>query len=44
MAYNMGERGASVLWDKDVNNTPYSLSIMEKAKEYKEMLEGKEGN
>lgn len=43
MAYNMGERGASTLWEKGVHNTPYSESIMKKAKVYNEMLNRKEG-
>lgn len=43
MAYNMGETGASTLWDKGVKSTPYSESIMKKAETYKELLNRKDG-
>lgn len=43
MAYNMGETGATTLWNKGVMSTPYSESIMKKAKTYKESLNGKVG-
>lgn len=43
MAYNMGETGATILWEKGVMSTPYSEAIMEKAKTYKESLNGKVG-
>ena len=34
MAYNMGEYGASVLWDKGVYETSYSIKVLTKADEY----------
>lgn len=34
MAYNMGEYGASVLWDKGIYNTTYSNKVLAKANEY----------
>ena len=34
MAYNMGEYGASVLWDKGVYETSYSIKVLAKAAEY----------
>lgn len=34
MAYNMGEYGASVLWDKGVYETSYSRKVLAKADEY----------
>ena len=34
MAYNMGEYGASVLWDKGVYETSYSIKVLTKAAEY----------
>lgn len=34
MAYNMGEYGASVLWDKGVYETSYSNKVLSKAEEY----------
>lgn len=43
MAYNMGETGATILWEKGVMSTPYSEAIMEKAKAYKESLNRKVG-
>ena len=41
MAYNMGEYGASVLWDKGVYETSYSIKVLTKAAEYKAASEGK---
>ena len=35
MAYNMGEYGASVLWDKGVYETSYSQKVLVKAEEYR---------
>ena len=35
MAYNMGEYGASTLWDKGVYETSYSIKVLTKADEYK---------
>ena len=37
MAYNMGDYGASVLWDKGIYNTTYSNKVLAKANEYAEM-------
>lgn len=34
MAYNLGEYGASVLWDKGIYSTSYSNKILAKADEY----------
>ena len=34
MAYNMGEYGASVLWDKGIHETSYSIKVLSKANEY----------
>ena len=34
MAYNMGEYGASTLWDKGVYETSYSIKVLAKADEY----------
>lgn len=34
MAYNMGEYGASVLWDNGVYETSYSQKVLAKAEEY----------
>lgn len=34
MAYNMGEYGASTLWDKGVYETAYSKKVLAKADEY----------
>ena len=34
MAYNMGEYGASTLWDKGVYETNYSIKVLTKADEY----------
>ena len=39
MAYNMGEYGASVLWDKGIYNTTYSNKVLAKADEYAAMRE-----
>lgn len=38
MSYNMGEKGASRLWDKGVYNTKYSRKILKNKKKYEEML------
>lgn len=35
MAYNMGEYGASTLWEKGVYETSYSIKVLNKAEEYK---------
>lgn len=34
MAYNMGEYGASILWDKGIYETGYSIKVLSKADEY----------
>lgn len=34
MAYNMGEYGASVLWDKGIHETSYSIKVLSKSDEY----------
>lgn len=34
MAYNMGEYGASTLWDKGVYETSYSIKVLAQADEY----------
>jgi len=39
MAYNMGEYGASVLWEQGIYETSYSKKVLAKADEYKEQLE-----
>ena len=44
MVYNMGENGASRLWEKGIYETAYSNKIMEQAVEYKKYLEGGETN
>ena len=36
MAYNMGDYGASVLWDKGVYSTTYTNKVLAKADEYKD--------
>lgn len=41
MAYNMGETGASVLWNKGIKSTPYSESVMKKAQKYQEKINEK---
>lgn len=41
MAYNMGETGASKLWEQGINSTKYSDAVLETALEYKEILERK---
>lgn len=43
MCYNMGEGGASKLWNKGVYSTKYSESILEIQKGFINQLEGKEG-
>ena len=40
MAYNMGDYGASVLWDKGVYSTTYTNKILAKADEYAAMRGG----
>lgn len=39
MAYNMGEYGASQLWERGVYETAYSKKVLEKADEYKTVIE-----
>ena len=39
MAYNMGEYGASCLWEQGVYETSYSKKVLAKADEYKAQLE-----
>lgn len=34
MAYNMGEYGASVLWEQDIHETAYTNKVLSKAAEY----------
>ena len=40
MAYNMGDYGASVLWDKGVYSTTYTNKVLAKADEYAAMRRG----
>ena len=40
MAYNMGDYGASVLWDKGVYSTTYTNKVLAKADEYAAMRGG----
>ena len=44
MAYNLGETGASRLWEKGIYKTAYSNKVIEQAVEYKEFMEGGELN
>lgn len=39
MAYNMGEYGASILWEQGVYETSYSRKVLAKADEFKVQLE-----
>lgn len=39
MAYNMGEYGASVLWEQGIFETSYSRKVLAKADEFKEQLD-----
>ncbi len=39
MAYNMGDYGASVLWDNGVYETSYSREVLAKANEYAAQME-----
>lgn len=39
MAYNLGEYGASVLWDKGITETTYSKKVLTKADEYAALIE-----
>lgn len=39
MAYNMGEYGASVLWEQGIYETSYSEKVLAMAEEYREQLE-----
>ena len=41
MAYNMGEYGASVLWDNGVYSTSYSQKVLAKMDEYTAAQEAK---
>jgi len=43
MAYNMGDYGASVLWEKGIYNTTYSNKVLAKANEYAEMRAANDG-
>lgn len=36
MAYNMGEYGATVLWEQDIHETSYTNKVLAKADEYAE--------
>jgi soluble lytic murein transglycosylase-like protein len=38
MAYNMGETGASRLWEQGICETDYSKKVMNKAVEYEQMI------
>lgn len=38
MAYNMGETGAKILWDKDVFSTTYTDKVLELQKKYEKEL------
>lgn len=44
MAYNMGEGGASKLWEKGVFESGYSKNIMKTASEYEQQLEEKKND
>lgn len=39
MAYNLGEYGASVLWDNGITETTYSKKVLTKADEYAALIE-----
>lgn len=43
MAYNMGETGASRLWEKGIYESNYSRSIMEQAAEYEQQISERKG-
>ena len=43
MAYNMGDYGASVLWEKGIYNTTYSNKVLTKANEYAAMRAANDG-
>jgi soluble lytic murein transglycosylase-like protein len=43
MCYNMGETGASRLWNKGIYSTKYTEYILKVQAEFKEQLERKEG-
>jgi hypothetical protein len=40
MAYNMGEYGASVLWEQGVVETSYSRKILARANEFETEMKG----
>ena len=44
IAYNMGETGASKLWEKGVFETHYSRAIMEQAAEYEQQISERKGH
>lgn len=44
MAYNLGENGARKLWDKGINETGYSVSVLNKTAEFNAELERKNEN
>ena len=39
MAYNMGEYGASILWDQGIFESNYSRKVLEYQQQFKEQLE-----
>lgn len=41
MSYNMGEYGASALWEEGIHTTSYTEKVLTKYKEYKEATHGK---
>lgn len=44
MAYNMGEYGASVLWEQGITETNYSKKILTRADEFEALLKGSTEN
>lgn len=44
MAYNMGETGASKLWDKGIYQTDYSIKVLKNAQEFTEYMEERTGD
>jgi len=44
MAYNMGETGASRLWDKGIYETNYSKKVLENAKVFSNFINERNGN
>ena len=43
MAYNLGESGASKLWEQGIYETEYSKKVMEKAAEFEQQILTKKG-